>query len=182
MPTERGAGRIPAAAMERFARSGYARTTLSTIATGAGVTEAQVQDAFGTKEALVAELTRPLLERLEALVRTARDADNDDPHEVAEILGGYLAMLVEHRQPVEVLLGDPTAAVCPAVVRLRSGLTRLRDELAGPAGGLDTRIRASSALGAVQQAVADSSDVELLATRVVIIQTAAAILVTEHRL
>lgn len=180
MRTGRSASRIAAAALDRIARSGYAQTTLSTIAAGAGVTEVIVQDTFGTKEALVAELTQPLLEQLEVLVRAAGSADSNDPDQVAAVLGKYLATLVAHRQLVEVLLGDPAAATCPAVVRLRSGLLELRDELAGPGEGLGGRIRASSALGAVQQAVADSSDVELLATRAVIIQTATAILVTEH--
>lgn len=178
--TERGA-RIVAAALGRFARSGYAQTTLGDIASAAGLTEVELQERFITKEALVAELTGPLLVRLDALVRTAGDADSHDPDKVAEVLAAYLSVLVDHRQEVEVLLGDPTAAACPAVSRLQAGLTELRDELAGPAGGLDERIRAASALGAVHQAVADSTDVELLISRAVVIGAAMAILGEGYR-
>lgn len=179
MSPERGA-RIGVAAMNQFARSGYAKTTLGDIARRVGLTEAQVQDEIVTKEALVAELTRPLLERLDALVRTASDADSHDADEVAEIMGAYLGVLVEYRQLVEVLLGDPTAAACPAVTRLRIGLDELRNELAGPAGGFEGRILASAALGAVHRAVADLTDVELLAMRTAIIEAAAAILVAGY--
>lgn len=173
--------RIVAAALGRFARSGYAQTTLGEIARAAGLTEAELQESFVTKEALVAGLTGPLLVRLDALVSTAGDADSHDPEEVAEVLGAYLSVLVDHRQEVKVLLGDPTAVASPAVGRLHAGLTELRDQLAGPGGGLDERIRASSALGAVHQAVADSTDLELLATRAIIIETALAILVNGYR-
>lgn len=180
MPTERDA-RIVAAALARFTRSGYERTTLGDIARAAGLTEVEMHDSFVTKDALVAELTGPLLVRLDALVRSAGDADSRDPDEVAGVLGAYLSVLVDHRKEVEVLLGDPTAAACPAVSRLQAGLTELRNELAGPAGGLDERIRASSALGAVHQAVADSTDAELLTTRAVVIGAAMAILDDGYR-
>lgn len=181
MPDEGAARRIGGAALDRFARSGYAQTSLSDVARCAGVDQAVAQEEFASMDALVAELTRPLIEQLDALVVAADSADTNDAEEVAEILGQYLGTLVEHRQLVKVLLGDPTAAICPAVIRVRAGLTRLRDLLAGPAGGQDERIRASSALGAIQQAVADFSDVELLASWAVILHAAAATLVTEDR-
>lgn len=181
MAAEHRAGRVADAALDRFARNGYAQTTLGDIASGAELTESQLQDDFVTKEVLVAILAEPLLTRLEALVRAAGDADSRDPDEAAEILGAYLGLLVDHRQLVQVLLGDPTAAACPAVGQLQTDLTALRDELAGPAGGFHERILASSALGAVQQAVADCTDVELLATRTVIIETAVAILGDGYR-
>lgn len=177
MAPQSGSGRLPAAALELFRRNGYERSTLAEIAGEAGLTERQLQEEFATKEALVAELTRPMLHGLDSLVRTAADTDSYDPDELAKILGAYLGVLVEHRELIDVLLGDPTAADCPAVGRLRGGLAVLRDELAGPAGGLDERIRASSALGAVQRAVADFTDLELLDCRAVIIEAAVAILV-----
>lgn len=180
MSATRGDGRIGAAALERFARRGYAQTTLADIADGAGMTEAQLQDEFASTDALVAYVAAPLLDRLAAMVSDAEDGDTRDPLEAAGVLEAYLGALVDHRRLVEVVLGDPTAASCPAVSRLRAGFTALRDVLAGPAGGLPERIRASSALGALHQAVADFTDAELLTTRGVVIDAAVAILIEDR--
>jgi len=169
-------GRIAAAALERFARSGYVGTTLADIADGAGLSEAQLKAEYATKDILVSDLTAALLDRLEALVRVAGGAATGDRVEAARVLGAYLRALSDYRSLVEVFLGDPAAAACPAVSRLRGALTGLRDALAGPAGDATSRIRASSALGAVQQAVADFTDAELVVARAVIIETAVAIL------
>lgn len=177
MSVQRGAS-VGAAALERFAVFGYAHTTLGDIARKVGVTEARLQDEFISKEALVAVLTAPLLDRLVVLVGVAGDADSHDPDAAAEILGCYFGVLVDHRQTLDVLLGDPTASACPAVGRLRAALTTLRDELADPAGGQEGRIVAAAALGAVEHAVADLSDVELLVGRAVVVSTAVTILVT----
>lgn len=174
--------RIASGTLDRFARSGYGRTTLGDIARRVGLTEAQLQDEFATKEALVAVLTRPLLEQMDALVRMAGDVDSHDPDRITEVLGAYLGVLVDHRRLVEVLLGDPSATACPAVRRLRTALTELRDELVGPAGGPGERIVASSALGAVHRAVSDFTDGELLASRTVVIETAVGILLSDYRL
>lgn len=181
MVAESDVGRIGAAALDRFARHGYAHTALADIAVGAGVPEAQLQTQFADVGALVAALTTPLARRLDAHVRRAALADTRDHTEVAAILSEYLDTLVDHRALIEVLLGDRTAAECPPVNRIKAGLTELRDRLAGPLGGPGERIRASAALGAVQQAVADFSDAELVTTRTVIVDTAAAILLDERR-
>ncbi|MGH9179850.1 MAG: TetR/AcrR family transcriptional regulator [Acidimicrobiales bacterium] len=178
-PTARE-GRVASAALGRLRTSGYALTTLAEIASAAGLSEAELSAAFGAKNEILAELAAPLLTRLNEVLDAACTADLLRPDQLRGVLESYHDALVEHRLLVEVILRDPTAGSSDAVVAVRAGLIRLRDELAtGTGDDLDHhRVRAASALGAVQGAVLDLTDVDPTAVRDEAVTAAIAILLS----
>lgn len=89
--------RIRRAAVERFARQGFAATTLREIAEDAGVTHGLVRHHFGDKDGLRRAADDDVMGRL----RPAFDTPTDAPSEV----------VLEHRRRelLEVVANDPVA-------------------------------------------------------------------------
>ncbi len=125
------------------------------------------------------ELVTPLLRRLRHVVAAAATADLHRPQQVRSVIEAYLDVLVAHRNLIGAIQWDPAAASSPSVRLVRAALHNLRDSLArGPGDELQRRIRAASALGAVQAAVLELTDIDPATVRDVIAEAAVAILLS----
>jgi AcrR family transcriptional regulator len=172
-------GRVFDVAPGRLQANGFAYTTLEDIARAADLREADVRALFGDKEGLMGELVSPLLDRLRAIAAAAPPGEPRHAKQLRHLIERYLDALVAHRLLVSVVLGDPTATQCQPVRDVRAAIAALRDALAGgPEADLDHRIRAASALGAVQAAVLELAGVEPATVRGVITDAAVAILLS----
>jgi AcrR family transcriptional regulator len=172
-------GRVADVALDRLHTHGFGLTTLDDVARAANLREAELQDVFGDIEGLMRELVSPLLARLREIVTTASAADLRQAERLRHVVEAYLDTLVAHRRLVGVILGDPTGAASESVRLVRGAMVGLRDELARAAGpDLHHRIRATSALGAVQAAVMEFSDLDAGTVRDVITDAAVAILLS----
>ncbi len=172
-------GRVADVALDRLHTCGFALTTLDDVARAANIGEAEFQAVFGNIEGLMRELVSPLLARLREIVATASAADLGQTDQLRNVVDAYLDALVAHRLLVGVILGDPTGAASESVRLVRGAMVGLRDELARAMGsGLHHRIRATSALGAVQAAVMEFRELDAATVRGVITDAAVAILLS----
>lgn len=172
-------GRVADVALGRLQSSGFAQTTLDDVARAAGLREADAQSLFGDMEGLMSELVSPLLGRLREIAASAAAVDPRNATQLREVLEGYLDALVAYRALLCVVLGDVTAASSASVRLVRATMGSVREELArGMGGDLDHRIRAASALGAVQAAVLELTEVDPTTVRDVITDAAVAILLS----
>src|SRR5439155_27324847 len=113
------------------------------------------------KEGFLAQSASPLVGRLAEILSAARAGDLRQPEQLRRMVEDYVDALVTHRLLVEVVLGDPTAAASDAAATVRAAVQRLQRHLArGPGGELGRRIRAASALGAIQTAVLQLADAD----------------------
>lgn len=172
-------GRVADVALGRLQSSGFAQTTLDDVARAADLREADAQALFGDMEGLMNELVSPLLDRVGEIATSAAAVDLRDTTQLRGLIEGYLNALVAHRVLVGVVLGDPTATSSASVRLVRATMLVLRDELArGTGGDRNHRIRAASALGAVEAAVLELTDVDATTVRDVITDAAVAILLS----
>jgi AcrR family transcriptional regulator len=94
---DRRADELVQAAAERFARRGYAGTTMAALAAEAGIAAGGIYHYFPSKEALLRriclELTEPLYPRAQEAL-----APHDDPADrLRALVGVWVAHVVEHR-------------------------------------------------------------------------------------
>jgi AcrR family transcriptional regulator len=172
-------GRVADVALGRLQSSGFAQITLDDVARAADLCEADARALFRDTEGLIHELVSPLLGRLKEIATSAAAVDLHNATQLRELIGRYLDALVAHRALVGVVLRDPTAASSASVRQVRDTVRCLRDELARATGGdLDHRIRAACAMGAVQDAVLELTEVDPTTVRDVIIEAAVAILLS----
>ncbi len=158
---------------------GFALTTLDDVARAAGVGEAELQAVFGDVEGLMRELVSPLLASLREVTTQAAAVDLREPAQLRVVIEAYLDVLVAQRLLVGVILGDPAGAASESVCLVRGAMVGFRDVLAGGTGSeLDHRIRAASALGAVQAGVLEFTDLDAPTVRDVITDAAVAILLS----
>jgi AcrR family transcriptional regulator len=95
---------IRAVAMELFAENGVEQTSLREIAERLDITKAALYYHFPSKDELLADLARPMIEDLEAFVSRARTAGPDDARDVLET---YLELCHRHRRLLQSVLRDP---------------------------------------------------------------------------
>jgi len=170
-------GRVVDVALGRLHACGFALTTLDDIARAADVGAAELQAVFGDSEGLVQELLSPLVAGLRQVAAAAAASDLRQPGQLRTVIEAYYDVLVDHRLLVGVVVGDPAGAASASVRMARAAMADLRDTLAqGPGADLDHRIRAASALGAVQAAVIELTDLEASTVRDVVTVAALAIL------
>jgi AcrR family transcriptional regulator len=170
-------GRVAAVALPRLVASGYAATTLDEIADAAGLTVAQVRTLVGDEEGLMARLAGTMLAALGDILAEAAAVDLRDPEALRQLIENYLDTLVAHRGLLRVVLSDATAAGSPTVRAVRRAMLDLTDRLAeGTGDRVDNRIRAASALGAVQSAVLEMAALDPATVRDVIVDASVAIL------
>jgi len=166
-------------AVVRLQSRAFAWSGLDDIARAAGIPEADLRGRYRDREELMRELVAPLLSRLAALTTSAAAADLRQPSELRVVIDGYAEALLLHRAVVTVVLVDPAGGSSEAVGLVRDAIRALRDELArGTSSQLEGRIRAASALGAVQAAVLEPSDFDPMTVRNVIADAAVAILLS----
>jgi AcrR family transcriptional regulator len=172
-------GETVESALGRLHSRAFAGTALDDLARAAGITEAELRSRNDDKEGLMRELVSPLLSRLTALTRTAASADLRQARELRAVIDGYMDALLLHRSLLAIVLVDPAGGSSEAVRRVHDAMSALRDELArGTGSELDGRIRAASALGAVQAAVLEPSEFDPATVRDVIARAAVAILLS----
>jgi hypothetical protein len=134
---------------------------------------------LGDGEASTHDQALPLLSRLAALTTSAATADLRQASVLRAVIEEYMDSLLLHRSVVTVVLTDPAGGSSEAARRVRDAIAALRDELArGTGSELDGRIRAASALGAVQAAVLEPSEFDPATVRNVIAAAAVAILLS----
>jgi AcrR family transcriptional regulator len=141
---------IRAVAMELFAENGFEQTSLRQIAERLDITKAALYYHFPSKDDLLAELARPMIEDLEAYVAHARDAGPDD---AADLLRRYLELCHRHRKLLQSVLREPAVlarlGVLTAVLYRRLEVDRA---LVGSDRPAD-RARAIIAFGGLQYCV-----------------------------
>ena len=140
---------------------GVAGTTLEDVADAAGVDEGNLRACLVDMEGLMAALVTPFLERLEPVAARAAAVDLGQEQAIREVIDAYLDAILDHRSVAGVVLSDPTAASTEPARRVRALTMAIRDHLAGGlSADLDGTIRATSALGALQFAALERSDLE----------------------
>jgi AcrR family transcriptional regulator len=170
-------GRVADVALIRLRAGGFAEATLAEIAAAAGVPAADLEAAVGDKVGLVAAVVAPLLVLLGDVLAAARAIDLRRPDRLRSVLGQYLDALLVHRRVAAVILDDPTEGSCEAIGAARRAIGEVADELArGTGGGIEHRIRAASATGALHAALLESVSVDPAAVRDVSVEAAVAIL------
>jgi AcrR family transcriptional regulator len=141
---------IRAVAMELFAENGFEQTSLRQIAERLDITKAALYYHFPSKDELLAELARPMIEELEAYVAGAHDARPDD---APELLRRYLELCHRHRRLMQSVLREPAVlarlSVLTAVLYRRLEVDRA---LVGSDLPAD-RVRAIVAFGGLQDCV-----------------------------
>lgn len=95
---------IRVVAMELFAENGFEQTSLRQIAERLDITKAALYYHFPSKDELLAELARPMIEDLEAYVTGARDAGPDD---APDLMRRYLELCHRHRRLLQTVLREP---------------------------------------------------------------------------
>jgi AcrR family transcriptional regulator len=141
---------IRAVAIELFAENGVEQTSLRQIAERLDITKAALYYHFPSKDELLAELARPMIEDLETYVAGARGAEPDD---APELLHRYLELCHRHRLLMQGVLREPAVlarlGVLTAVLYRRLEVDRA---LVGSDLPAD-RVRAIIAFGGLQDCV-----------------------------
>jgi len=172
-------GPVEEVALTYLRTRGLTLTTLADIAQAADLQEADLHRRYGDTGGLIGHLVAPLLDRLHGITASAAGAELRRADELRQVIEEYLDALTAHRVLVSVVLGDPAASSSEAIQLVRRAIQGLRDELArGLGSGLEDRIRAASALGALQAAVLEPTELDPAVVRDVIVDAAVAILLS----
>jgi len=100
---------ILVAAAEAFRDLGYDVATLEQIATSVGVTRAAILHYFGTKDELLAEIVRPFMAELDALIDGHVDDRPLSPRRQRELVACLVDFLCDNRVVAALLVRDITA-------------------------------------------------------------------------
>ncbi|MGD1148405.1 MAG: TetR/AcrR family transcriptional regulator [Thermoanaerobaculaceae bacterium] len=98
-------GRLMSAAVEIFARKGYAATTVREIVESAGVTKPVLYYHFGSKEGIFLAMMTDALGEFEATARAALTADGTATERIMRFLDRMFALILEHLDVMRVLDG-----------------------------------------------------------------------------
>jgi AcrR family transcriptional regulator len=145
-------------ALELFTTKGYAGTSVRDIAEAMGLTKAGVSYHFPAKEDLLHYVVDPVLHAVDEVVDGAAHSPPASPRDV---LAAYLAVILEHRMEVGLIVNDPAVVHHPVLgPRIDEQHRRLRALLVGPDAGTAQKVRASAALGALRRPVLALPSVE----------------------
>ncbi|MGW0248517.1 TetR family transcriptional regulator [Nocardia goodfellowii] len=145
--------RILAAARMLFAARGYRATPMQVIADEVGITKAALYYHFESKDAILHQLTLPLLDELDAVLAAAESAPS-----VAEVrwraIEGYVDVHLRHRHTLTMLVRDMTLLVqAPIADRFRAAIALANELVAGPGSGIEERVRASQVVAGLADPV-----------------------------
>ncbi|APR79094.1 Transcriptional regulator, TetR family protein [Minicystis rosea] len=136
--------RILRAALEEFGAHGYQSTSIQAIAAQVGVSKAAVLYHFKSKDEILAALTAPMLDAMEAAIVAAEMAA---PSEAGwKALTGLLEVWLSHRYLLRMSLHDLSLVHGSAFERYRDAALRANALLAGPKPDLAAKVRAAQAL------------------------------------
>jgi len=96
VPEEGVRQRLLEAAIELFARKGYAATSVQEIVAACGVTKPVLYYYFGSKEGLFAEIMNEALRRFEATIVGALDAEGGVRGRITRLLDAVFALILDN--------------------------------------------------------------------------------------
>jgi AcrR family transcriptional regulator len=172
--TTETADRIRDAAMEVIAVKGVQEASLREIAERAGITKPALYYHFGSREELLRDLVRPLVEDVQATLDALEADGAGDPRAV---LGGYFDVAYRHRAITGMVIRDPRFLVhvdlASAVGQWRRRLTAL---LVGPEPTLAEQARVALAIGGLGDCAALFVDAPAEELRTAVLDAACAAL------
>ncbi|MEV0685042.1 TetR family transcriptional regulator [Nocardia sp. NPDC050378] len=168
--------RILAAARSLFAARGYRATSMQAIADEVGITKAALYYHFDSKEAILHQLTVPLLDELEAtLAESEAGTGTEDVR--WRTIEGYVDVHLRHRQTLTMLVKDMSLLVqAPIADRFRAAIALANDLVAGPGAGLEQRVRACQVVAGLADPVVLFRDAPIERLRALILDGARALL------
>lgn len=166
--------RIMAAALELFLRRGVQRTSLQEIADALGITKPALYYHFASREDLVRAIVGPLVDRTEAFLLAHEALGGVEPRALLE---RYFDFHHEHREDLPLMLAETTTLAELGLLEAVDGWReRLAALLVGPAAPLDRAVRATVALGGIQDCVLRFPDVPAAELRTAAVDAACAAL------
>jgi AcrR family transcriptional regulator len=140
--------RIQDVARELFAEKGVQKTSLQEIAKRLGITKPALYYHFASREELVRSIVQPLVDNGEEFVSRLEARTEVDPRALLE---GYFDFIYGHREEIVFVLTEMTTLTELGLITLVLGWReRLTKALFGPAPPVDLAIRATVALGGLQ--------------------------------
>ena len=155
---ERTRARVLDAALALFTERGYAGTSIRDLADRLGMTKAALYYHFASKEALLRELARPILDGLHTCATVAEAGETP----IADQLRAVVDLFADQRHVLHGVFYDPSArGVLLAEPHFLNGVNRLESALAGSSRPQDV-LRARCALGAIRGAMLPAADLPTL--------------------
>jgi AcrR family transcriptional regulator len=147
---ERMDRRIARLALDRFRVDGFVGTSIADLAGALGVSKAAIYYHYRSKDALLHHLIDPLLDAIDACIQT-----HNQPRRTAQqLLSGYLAVLLAHREVVPLIATDVAVLNHPTIgPRLHAQNQQLQSLLTAPNTDVAARLRAEAAVGAIWRPV-----------------------------
>jgi len=150
---------IRTVALGLFSTRGYEQTSLREIAERVGLTKASLYYHYPSKQALLLDLLRPLLDQWGEVAAGAESLPHT-PANVRAVLRRCLDVLLRNRAAAGLFVRD-TAAVVVAIAPIWEELLQLNERLhgwlAGPRPAIADRIRAVAAMEALGAAISSSA-------------------------
>jgi AcrR family transcriptional regulator len=145
--------RIQQVALELFAEQGYDKTSLREIAERLDVTKAALYYHFKSKEDIVRSLAEDYFGQIDAVIAWAKTQPRNAATR-AEVLNRYVKIVAEGSGVFRMLQHNQAAMNSLAGEKKRGEvfkerMTGLAEALTEPGAGLEQRLRATMALGAV---------------------------------
>jgi AcrR family transcriptional regulator len=150
--------KILAAACELFAAQTYGKASMKQIADRLGIAKPSLYHHFPSKSAILDALIGAPLDELAAVVDAA-ERDSGDARRA--VLRGCIAVMVDHRDVMGLLLRDASVygdGTVQAVGRVNATVDRAIGLLAGPDPDWRSRLRAAQAFAAATDPIAQFAD------------------------
>lgn len=145
--------RILTAARVLFAARGYRATSMQAIADEVGITKAALYYHFDSKDAILHQLTLPLLDELDAVLAGA-EAEPTPEGVRWRAIEGYVDVHLRHRHTLTMLVRDMTLLVqAPVGDRFRAAIALANELVAGPGAGIEQRVRAAQVVAGLADPV-----------------------------
>jgi AcrR family transcriptional regulator len=142
-------------------RGGFVGTSIADLAGALGVSKAAIYYHYRSNDALLRHLIDPLLDAIDACVQD-RTTPAASAQTVRQLLDGYLAVLLAHREVVPLITTDVAILNHPSIgPRLHAQNQQLQSLLATPDPGPSARLRAEAALGAIWRPLIAEPQVDL---------------------
>jgi len=137
------------AAVRRFARGGYAGTSVASVAAEAGISAAYAFKLFPRKEQLFAAAVERCFDLVvDALERGADTAQGEDADSVLDAMGGAYAALIADRDLLLLQVhAQSVAEIAEVGAALRHGLGRVAELAAERSGGTPPQVQRFVAYG-----------------------------------
>ncbi|TFD78678.1 TetR/AcrR family transcriptional regulator [Cryobacterium psychrophilum] len=134
-------------ALELFASAGFAATSLQHIADAAGYSKSSVLYHFASKEALLAELLTPAVDRLTEILERYLDAGQTESSR-SDFIDDFIDFLLQFRLELHTFINQgQSLGGIPVVDRARDVIVRLSDTLCSTDASVEDRLRFAIALG-----------------------------------